>query len=125
MTFRCKLKTLRAVGTRNGFIVFGDDKKPQNLIKCGVYIAGGEYAILQGSFDRPVDADVKHQVVFDRNKTFDVTVHVDLESRRIAMNVDGKEISAPIGKAWDQISYYGYAANETSTHFGPIEVTGQ
>ncbi|MCH8806530.1 MAG: sulfatase [Planctomycetes bacterium] len=124
-TFRCTFKTLRKVGTRNGFIVFGDDKNPQSLIKCGVYIAGGEYVILHGSFDRPAADDVKHAVVFDRDKTFDITVHVDLESRRIVMNIDGKEISAPIGKAWNQISYYGYAANRTSTHFGPIEVRSE
>ena len=61
---------------------------------------------------------------FDKNKTFDVTVAVDLPSGTLLLTVDGEEIAAPLKRPWKAINYYGCMANSTETAFSTIQVNG-
>lgn len=124
-TFRCKIKSALTTGMRNGFIVFGADKTPESLIKCGVLIGAGDITIMHGSLNDTSDRIVRTSVDFDKSKTFDVTVRVDLEARQITLIVDGQEITAKIRKEWNEINYYGYVAYQTETLFSPIEMAGE
>ncbi|MBE0537801.1 MAG: sulfatase-like hydrolase/transferase [Phycisphaerae bacterium] len=120
--FRCKLKTLRTDGTRNGLICFGASDRPDDLIKCGVYIGAGEYVVQYGGFGG--EEILRTPAKFDKDKTFDVTVAVDLHARTLVLTVDGKEISGPLKKAWKTIDHYGYTATSTETAFSTIAVEG-
>ncbi len=122
--FRAKLKTLRTDGTRNGLICFGPNDRPDDHIKCGVYIGAGEYIVQYGGFGAQGDQIIRTPAAFDKNRTFDVSVAVDLAARSLIMTIDGKEVSAPFKKPWKTISYYGYMAHATETAFSTIDVDG-
>ncbi|HPD46446.1 MAG TPA: sulfatase-like hydrolase/transferase [Anaerohalosphaeraceae bacterium] len=120
--FKTRLRTLRTDGTRNGLICFGPGDRPDDLIKCGLYIGAGEYIVQYGGFGGPETLRTPAQ--FDKNKTFDVTVAVDLPSGTLLLTVDGEEIAAPLKRPWKAINYYGCMANSTETAFSTIQVNG-
>jgi hypothetical protein len=120
--FKTQMKTLRTAGTRNGLICFGPTDRPADMIKCGVYIGAGEYIIQYGDFG---GQDIlRTPAGFDKNKTFDVTVAVDLPSKTLVLTVDGKEMAAPLKRRWKEVNYYGCVATSTETAFSVIQVDG-
>ena len=125
LVLRCRLKTLRPEGTRNGLICFGPDAKADRLLKCGVYIGAGEAVILHGRFGGPEEEIVRKSIEADRSKAFDVTVEADLEAKIVKLTVDDTEVAAEIDKDWSEVSYVGYLVNLTETAFSDIEIEGE
>ncbi len=123
--FHGQLAGARAQGLRNGLFCFGATSDAGNLEKCGVYIGAGDCVILHGPFAGREEDIVRLPMQFDKSKTFDVTVDVDLVEREIALTVDGKTLTAPLKKRWSEINYYGYAVFGARTRFGRIEVEGR
>ncbi len=125
LVLRCRLKTLRTDGTRNGLICFGPDADPDDLLKCGVYIGVGEAVILHGRFGGPEEEIVRQPVSGEKDKVFDVTVEADLEARSVKLTVDDTEVTAEIRKGWSEVNYVGYLVNYTATAFSKLEIEGE
>ena len=121
VTLRTKLKTLRTDGIRNGMVAFGIGPRPEDVIRCGVYIGVGQYVILENG-NQHLAAQAKP---FDKSKTFDVCVTVDLRAKTISMEVDGDPLTAPLERDWDGIRTIGYGLNQTATSFTELSVTGE
>ena len=122
----CSMKTLRSEGTRNGLVCFGPDDKPENLMKCGVYIGAGEAIIQHGAFGGAEDTILRHPFPFDRDKTFDLEILADLEKKMVTLIVDGETIlTSKIDKPWSEVNYVGYAVNFTETAFSRLVVEGE
>ena len=123
--FHCTVKSEGESGLRNGLITFGSRSEPRDLVNAGVYIGAGDFVIVQGPFgDRGEDHITRLAVDFDKSKTFDVKVDVDLREKKITLTVDGKTVEAPLERDWDAINYYGYSVFNTASKFGPLEANG-
>jgi len=124
VTFRCRLKTRRKDGTRNGLIAFGQDGDPEHLVKAGVYIGANNIVILHGRFGCREKDIVRKKVKFDKAGTFDVTVQVDLEKKTVTLEVGGTTLTGPLGRNWKEINYYGFFLHRTVTAFSQLQVVG-
>lgn len=121
----CNLRSERTEGLQNGLLALGATSDAANLLKCGVYIGAGDYVILHGAFGGREEDLVRLPVDFDKDKTFDVIVQVDLLRREVALSVDGRTLSAPLSKRWSEVNYYGYAVFNAKTRFGPMALEGR
>ena len=124
VTFRCRLKSGKRGRRRNGLIAFGPDASPDTLVKAGVYIASSQYVLLHGRFGGREEDVLRKRVKFDKQKTFDVAVHVDLQRRTVTLEVDGTTLEGSLKASWNEINYYGYFLSNTTTDFSTIRVEG-
>ena len=121
LTLRTRLKTLRDDGVRNGMLAFGVGLKPEDVIRCGVYIGASQYVILAHG-NTPMQSV---RASFDQRKTFEVSASVDLQARRIRLEVDGTRIEAELPHHWRNIAYVGVGLNQTATAFARLRVSGR
>ena len=121
LTLRTKLRTLRDEGVRNGMIAFGVGPRPEDVIRCGVYIRAGQYVILENGNTHLQSV----QASFDQERTFEVTVDVDLGTRRVRLDVDGTRVEAALPRPWPAITYVGLGLNQTATAFSRLQVEGR
>jgi arylsulfatase A-like enzyme len=124
--FQVKMKTHleREDGWQNGFLAISDSGKDKDLMVAGVYIGGLQVAIFEG-LNAAGGPKVSQPAQFDRQKTFDLKVTVDLQKRTVTASAAGVTVSKPLPKDLKAVRYVGYHAMQTKTAFGPIQVSGE
>ena len=117
-TFRVRL-TPRAQFPANGFLAFGDTPKDDELVKCGLFIAGNYAAIYEGTY--PSDDVAKLTMPLRSQAAYDLTVRVDLAAGTVEMSVGDDRVAKKLSRTIDEIRYYGYAVITTESEFSAIE----
>ena len=117
--FKLRYKTLSQGAPQNACLVFGQKPTNDHLVKCGTAIGMGAHAIFFGPWANLAGGKTL-KAPFDKRKTFDLTVTVDLAARTVAMVVDGHTLTAPLPKDITQIAYFGIYAKATRTSFSKI-----
>ena len=126
VTFRLTVRAANREQVRNGFLVFGNGAKVDQLMRAGVYIGAGAYSIQPAGLVG-TGRGAEKQADFDAAKTFKLLVVVDVRQRRVEMTVDGRtKLSAPLSKSIDRITHYGTATTEgAKSSFSKVEINGQ
>ena len=126
VVLRTKLRTClkREDGWQNGFLAFGDSGKDDELVVAGIYIGGLRVSIFDG-LSTSGGPNVSEPAQFDRQRTFDVEVTVDLKARTVALKAAGVEIRKPLPKSVRAVRYVGYHAMQTRTSFSEITMSGE
>ena len=111
------MRTLLSDGIRNGQIAIAWGPKPQQVLRCGVYIGAGSYVVLHGE-----EQIASKNAPFNKAKTFDVTLDVDVPTKKLTMTVDGTAVTAALPQSCDAIRFAGYGLNVTQTAFGELRI---
>ena len=85
LTLKAKIQSPPTDGVRNGMLAFGPTANPQDIIRAGVYIGAGEILILDANENKIASMTLPAK---DKNKTFNVEVHLDILNKEILLNVD-------------------------------------
>lgn len=121
VTFTCKLKSPAQKGARNGAIIFTGHPKGASITTCSILL-GGKKLYVSGA---NVKKSIKELPNLEMDQTFELRVTVDLAGKTVSMTANGETVTAPITGQVDQIAFYGYGANKTTTAFSEIEVSGE
>ena len=123
VVFKVSYKTETTSTTKNAAFAFGPSPENDNLLKAGTAIGMGSHVLFQGGWGN-VNTGPKSQMKGAEDRTFSMTVTVDLKSRKATADFDGKTITYELPKDWKQIEYYGYYVKGTKSSFSPIELVG-
>jgi len=118
MTVKGKMKSLLPYGTRNGYIVFGEN--PRKFAQAGIRIGGMMY-VLEGHYVEKMEVPQK----FDQKKVFDVELNVDMKGKTVTWKVDGTEVKTQMRYKPVSINYVGYMAGNTKTEFSDLQISGE
>jgi len=120
-TLRCRITSKVSDGIQNGMIAFGSGKDPNQVVRAGIYIGAGSYVVLTDGVAPLANKSAK----FAKDKTFDVTVKVDLKAAKMVLTVDGTDVPVDLPGKWDAIRFVGYGLNKTTTQFTELEIEGK
>ena len=117
---------LKCPGTQgfltNGFIVFGDGTAEGSLVKCGIRFKLQKAMIIQGGFVHNLEStDTK--IDAPTGSVVDVTVSVDLSSRKVTLTTAGATVHAKLQRPLESITHVGFATDSAVAEFGPLEVS--
>ena len=101
----------------NGFLLVSDQENG-GIIKAGVYIGAGEYAIEGSGVVEPIRIPVD----FDQNQVFHFSLLINFEKGFIEMKTNEREIGTGLASNMKQVNLVGYHADSTKTHFSEIEI---
>jgi len=122
LTLKARLKGLKNTGglLRNGYLVFGDGPKDDQLIKCGVRLQARNVLIVQG----PMGSGTRNSktIAVAPDGAVQLTVTVDLAARRIVFTAGTVRIEAPLKQPLEAVSFVGYAVDNAKIDFTPIEI---
>ena len=118
---RFTLKSALSEGTRNGFLVLGQQLDPAKTIMAGIYIGAREFVIEGPGVTEPINV----QIPFDQSKEFAVTIIVNFKKGFVEMQTAEREIGTGLAPHMQQITHIGYMVNNTSTHFSRIEISNE
>ncbi|HID24805.1 MAG TPA: hypothetical protein EYP14_20730, partial [Planctomycetaceae bacterium] len=104
----------------NGFLVFGEVAKDEQLVKCGVRLQAKNVSIVQGAFQGGKSRSAGLQAQY--GQVLDLLVTVDLPKRQIVCTVGDVTVKAPLQLPMDQIRFVGYAVDSALADFTPIQV---
>ncbi|MFW6164218.1 MAG: sulfatase/phosphatase domain-containing protein, partial [Planctomycetota bacterium] len=122
--FRMKTHLEREEGWQNGFLALSDSGKDTDLLVAGVYIGGLRVSIFEG-LSNSGGAKTDRPAQFDRQRTFEVRVTVDLVERDITLQAAGVTVKRPLPASLKAVRYYGYHAMQTTTSFSELQVKGE
>jgi len=90
-------------------------------VKCGLYLGGRRYiSIVEGPLGG--GKRTEQPLTLDPTGLFELKVTTDLAAGKVVLTVNGKSITAALGRPLRAITHYGYCAMNTVTAFGPIEI---
>ncbi len=103
---------------QNGFFIFGDGTKDEQLIKCGIQFVQGIATINQGptsgknAIRKPLEGDL--------HKVFEIQVSVDLEKQQVTMTTANQTLTAPLKRRLDSLTTVGFASWNSVTDFTEV-----
>lgn len=121
VTLKCTLQYANGDGPNNGYLVFGDNAKEPEVVKCGLREKKKTAAIIQGPL--ATDQGATAPCVTDYDKPYELTVTVDLATGSVTLRGGGATVSAKLARPMKSITHVGYCFNDTIVDFSPIEVS--
>lgn len=108
----------------NGFLVFGDAGRDDQLVKCGFRLRGKTAMIIQGPLFGGKTSATK-QVEIATGQTVDVTLTVDLAKQTVTMSTLGQTLQAPLQRRLQSVTFVGYCVDNAVVDFTPLDVQGE
>jgi hypothetical protein len=109
--------------SRNGFFVFGDGTKDEQLIKCGVRYRASRAMLIQGPLSD--NSTAGKPVETSDNPAIEMTVKVDLDHRQVVYTANGVEVRAELIRPLQSITHIGYAMDNSIVDFSTIETEAE
>jgi arylsulfatase A-like enzyme len=123
-TLEAKLQTLvkedDSSRFRNGFLVFGDSADPAKIVKCGLYLGGRRFCVIEDAGTGNV-APVQVPLKADANQVFSLEVTADPDEGLVILRAGDLELKTTLSRKFGPVSYAGYCASHTVTAFSEIE----
>ena len=122
-TFKTRIKAVSANSSllSNGYIAFGNKPNDAALIKCGIRLRAESLLIVQGPL---LKGDSKTEKIKPPgNKTIEITVTVNLETRQITCTANNVTVKAEIKNPLKSITHIGYAIDSALIDVAPIKIT--
>ncbi len=120
--FKTRIKAVPGDGLlSNGYLAFGDKPNDATLIKCGVRLRAENVSIIQGPL-LTGDSETE-KIPPPGNKTIEITVTVNLETRQITCTADKVTVKAEIKKPLKSITHIGYAIDSALIDVAPVKIT--
>ncbi len=121
-SFSMRYRTLTDQNIRNGFLVFGNKPDNYEAVKVGSMIGMGTHGVFQGSWNAINKSRIVN-VDFDKSKTFELRVSIDLNRNEVQVQIDDEQFTRPLPENLEQVKYYGYYVKNTRTGFTPIDLS--
>jgi hypothetical protein len=102
----------------NGFFVFGDSNRDEELVKCGLQFIRGTATIIQGP--TPAQKGEKVQFSGDADGVMEVAVTVDIEKQTVTLKVGTQMLVAKLEKALKQVTRVGFSTWRGVTDFSAL-----
>ncbi|TWT84113.1 Arylsulfatase [Planctomycetes bacterium CA13] len=118
--FKIKYRTATTSNTRNAFFCFGATPVNDRLFKAGTMIGMDRHAAFDGSWAN-VAIGAGKKVTLDRDATFEATVTIDLEHRKLVLKVDDTRIEHQLPSNLESVNYVGIYTKQTKSEFSKIE----
>jgi hypothetical protein len=129
--FQLRMRPAGDGNLKNCFLLFGDGPDEAQLVQCGFRFAMRQAMIVQGSKvgGRPV-ADPGSKTVpapfdADPDRTYDVTVDVDLGRGEVTLRSGAVKVTAGLRGRLEKIDYLGYGVMDAAADFSPVETSSR
>ncbi len=121
-TFAVRYTAATRDRVRNAMLVFGDAPDLNRLTAVGTAIGMNRHVAFRGGW-RQLTSGVGTDVEIPDDHIFKARVTVDVPAKRVRATIDGKTLEYSLPADLKHITHYGYYVKQTTSRFGPIQVT--
>jgi len=119
-TFKLRYRAATRGATRNACFCFGSQPENDRLHKAGTMIGMDRHGAFDGSWAN-VNIGAGKKVKLDREATFEAVVRIDLEHKKVTLEVGETRIEHQLPSNLESVTHVGIYAKATKSEFSRIE----
>jgi len=119
-TFKLRYRAATSSNTRNACFCFGNKAENDRLFKAGTMIGMDRHGAFDGSWAN-VNIGAGKKVKLDRGAIFEAVVRIDLEHKKLVLEVGETRIEHQLPGNLESVTHVGIYAKATKSEFSKIE----